>query len=449
MNKKVLSVLLLISLMSAVSCEAVPEEVQSSETVSLSSDETVPESSSEATSVSSTEETAAVTEETWPDDVYVPFASGHGFSLVEEGYGTEVTDQASGTCWAHAAATALESNFLYVQGVSVDVDPTDIVDATYGTIAHPDPDREGFHPRLYSALNVGAGPLQTIAGLATGIEGGVVLTEALDFDGLSREQLQEVLRTYGAFTIAYADRSNDYNDIYGFTTLNNHNTDADHSVTLVGWDDDFPGEYFDPPAEENGAWLVQNSFSDRWGNGGYFWLSYETGFVEPFSFEGSTCYSHVCSYGSCTGSVSTGDVTSVASVFEYEGSLGAVGTYTPEPGQEITVEIYDGILEDGELLYSATEEFEYRGYHTIELPESLDVSTFTVIIRYRSEAPVEGESTESFYGDSYIAYVASSEPGESYVLIDYEWVDLSSDDISGLLNIDFIPNNASINALFY
>lgn len=447
MNKKALSLLLVTTIVFTAACSAATETtVPGTAVAETSSSETAAETSQTAAATPSPAET---TEETWPEDRYVPFASGHGFSLIEEGYGTEVTDQGSGTCWAHAAATSLESNFLYVQGVSVDVDPMDIVDSTYGSIAHPDPDRDGFHARQYSALNVGAGPLQTIAGLANGIESGVVLTEAWDYSELSREQLQEVLRTYGAFTISYADRSNDYSDIYGFTTLNNHNPDADHSVTLVGWDDDFPAEYFDPPAAENGAWLVQNSFSDRWGNGGYFWLSYETGFVEPFSYEGSTDYSYVCSYdGSSTNTISTGDVTVLANVFEHEGSLGAVGTYTPEPGQEITVEIYDGVLDDGTLLYSTTEEFEYRGYHTVELPEPLDVSTFTVVVRYESEAPVEGESTEAFCGDSYIAFVSSSEPGQSYVLIDNEWVDLSEGNINELLNINFSPNNACIKALF-
>ncbi len=446
MCKKVLSVLLTLSVLLASSCKKAAEETQIVESAPETAAETTAETTAELPSVTTAETSA---EEPWPADRYVPFESGHGFSLIEEGYATEVTDQASGTCWAHSAATSLESNFLYVHGVSVDIDPMDIVDATYGSIAHLDPDRDGFHPRQYSALNVGAGPLQTIAGLTDGIESGIVLTEASDYSGLTREQIQEVLRTNGAISISYADRSNDYYDIYGYTTLNNHNPDADHTVTLVGWDDDFPAEYFDPPAEENGAWLVQNSFSDRWGSGGYFWLSYETGFVEPFGYEGSEAYSHVCSYdGSATNTISTGDVTVLANVFEYEGTLGAVGTYTYEPGREVTVEIYDGILDDGELLYSATEEFEYRGYHTIELAEPLDVSTFTIVVRYESEAPVEGESTEAFYDDSYIAYVASSEPGQSYVLIDGGWTDLSDENISELLDIDFIPNNACINALF-
>lgn len=78
----------------------------------------------------------------------------------------------------------------------------------------------------------------------------------------------------------------------------------------------------------------------------------------------------------------------------------------------------------------------------------MDVSTFTIVVRYESEAPVEGESTEDFYEYSYIAYVASSEPEQSYVLIDGGWTDLSDENISELLDIDFIPNNACINALF-
>ena len=56
-----------------------------------------------------------------------------------------------------------------------------------------------------------------------------------------------------------------------------------HCVSIVGWDDNFPKEKFhgslSGTPENNGAWLMKNS----WGNfnsfGGYFWISYEDAWV--------------------------------------------------------------------------------------------------------------------------------------------------------------------------
>lgn len=40
--------------------------------------------------------------------------------------------------------------------------------------------------------------------------------------------------------------------------------ELNHAVTLVGWDDDL------------GAWLIKNSWSPAWGDGGYMWIKYGT-----------------------------------------------------------------------------------------------------------------------------------------------------------------------------
>ena len=444
MFKKSISVLMCFALCLTASCSSTAETSIPETAVA---ETTAAESSAAAPTAAPTP--AETAEETWPDDRYIPFASGHGFSLIEEGYATEVTDQQSGTCWAHCTATSIESNYLYTRGEVIDIVPNDIVYATYGHIGVSDPDRDGFHAMIYSMYNVGGGPVQSTAGAANGLDSGFVLTDVWNYYGLSTAEIQEALRTNGAFTIGYEDISSDYYEMYGFTTLNNHGDNSDHAVTVVGYDDDFPAEYFDPPAETDGAWLVQNSFSDRWGDGGYFWLSYETGFDDPAGFAGSFDYSHVCYYdGACTNTIDRSEGTVLANVFEYEGELGAVGTYTFDAADSITVEIYDGVLTDGQLLYSTTASFDYPGYHTVELDTPVSVDTFTVVVSYTGEAPVEGESQEEFYGDSYIRFAVSSEPGQSYILIGGEWIDLTDEDIESLLNIEFTPNNACIKALF-
>ncbi|MDR3241169.1 MAG: C1 family peptidase [Lactobacillaceae bacterium] len=52
---------------------------------------------------------------------------------------------------------------------------------------------------------------------------------------------------------------------------------SNHAVTIVGWDDTFSKEKFakDVEPDQNGAFLVKNSWGTDWGDNGYFWISYE------------------------------------------------------------------------------------------------------------------------------------------------------------------------------
>lgn len=58
---------------------------------------------------------------------------------------------------------------------------------------------------------------------------------------------------------------------------------SNHSVVIVGWSDSFPKENFILPAENNGAWLVKNSWGTDIYDEGYMWISYDDKSLCEFS----------------------------------------------------------------------------------------------------------------------------------------------------------------------
>ena len=394
------------------------------------------DSSAAETTVPVTETTTAVTEPP------APFGYVHGedgwYSLIDAGIAPTVRVQEGNTCWVNSAASAMESEHLRTTGKSITVDPYMLMDSVYRRFKS-----EGyFLKNENSALETGGSAWFLIQSMSNGYNGWI-LTDANDYDDIPVASLQDEIRKRGALYVHVPDRDLQKQRFGDYLTLNVPDAaeeDYDHAALLVGWADHFPKDYFDPPAAQDGAWMVQDS---RSGSSPYYWISYETALPERYSFTLSGMHGTIASYD-CgkKKTIQTGNETAVANVFHHAGTITGIGTYTSAHGQHLTVEIREG--EFGTLLCAQNVDIPYKGYHTITLDTPQPVTDCTVIVRFDGEAPVEGGKWE----DEVVEYRVGSEEGQSFVQVGSDWLDLSKTETQQALGLDFAPNNACIKAVF-
>ena len=94
-----------------------------------------------------------------------------------------------------------------------------------------------------------------------------------------RQLVKETIMAYGVVLARFYWDDDAFNkDNFAYYLRSDFST-VNHDVTIVGWDDDYPKENFNDGnrPKENGAWLVRNSWGARWGDEGYFHVSYEEG----------------------------------------------------------------------------------------------------------------------------------------------------------------------------
>lgn len=61
---------------------------------------------------------------------------------------------------------------------------------------------------------------------------------------------------------------------YTTTYCQNSTTTSNHSVAIIGWDDNFSASNFRYKPEKDGAWLCKNSWGSNAAEDGYLWISY-------------------------------------------------------------------------------------------------------------------------------------------------------------------------------
>ena len=457
MKKRILSALTALCFAASMTaCAGSSSQTDTSAASSSSASSSSAESSSAADSSS----------EAAPKYDYVHGTDGY-YNLTDELKNFKRPVQQTGTCWLYAARASMQTSYEKQTGKELKMEISDMLDAVYG-----EGKQEGiFVKNGISKSDLGGYQQFVTDRLSRECKEGITLSGSMMIAPTDREAIKNAVRTRGGVTVGIDSRNCEVGMFGTYPTLIYKQAKIyDHAVTVIGWDDHFPKEYFKTPAEQDGAWIVYNSNL----GGTYQYISYSSPLEYAISHTVSDKYSQVQSYdaGNVMGSyIKTGDSTKTANVFHKKGKLAAVGTFNNFDKQDIKIEIMSADFKN--VLYTQNASLGYQGYQTVELTKPVDVENYAVVITYSKGAPVEGETI----GFAVASYKTSIEKGQSFVFADGKWKDmtdsdinkviktdkvrsfidgdcgawkkiLTSSDIEAIKNPDFAPGNACIKALY-
>lgn len=200
-----------------------------------------------------------------------------------------------------------------------------------------------------------------------------------------RDSIKKAVKEYGAVGIGYYDASFYYNsDTYAYYC--DTPTMTNHGVAIVGWDDSFDKSNFATEPENNGAWIVRNSRGPVWGDGGYFYLSYEDATIgsmgNVFVVESADNYQNNYQYDGAVWKkyLFMPKCANVFTAAEAGGEeLLAVSFETSSTNQTYTIKIFknptDSVNpETGELMTTLTGTTDFAGMYTVSLNRPVSLS---------------------------------------------------------------------------
>lgn len=281
------------------------------------------------------------------------------------------------------------------------------------------------------------------------------MKESEIYDDCSLDEIKRAVVEHGAISVAFYYSSRYLSGNNGYYQGRYGEEDANHCVTIVGWDDSFDGfDSLSSRPESSGAWLIANSYGETWGENGYFWLSYYDASICEFTSyiaQKADVYAHNFQYdamGWYGGCYDDSDIYT-ANVFtneeEMPQSVEAAGFYTMKNGTKYEIQVYRKLGSsgptDGMLMPQCTVKgtAQTQGYHTVELEEPAIISPgekFSIVVKYLYEntkvyVPLEGRSNGRL-GPSF-----NSHSGESYIYFAKEkrWYDSTQCDGQNMNNV--------------
>lgn len=219
--------------------------------------------------------------------------------------------------------------------------------------------------------------------------------------------IKNMIKTYGSVWWSYHhdDRFMNY-DTGAYNC--NEALQINHAVTFVGWDDTYSKENFTSGCkpENDGAWIVKNSWDTWFGDEGYFYISYEdlslgegndAGVLiagEADEFDNNYFYGNGIYYSYYPDCWQTAQIYEAKSKAEQE-ILKAVSIMMASAKETYEIQIYknpkleNGVVvnpESGEAMYDTpvAGETGYAGLYTIDVPPVIleKGNTFAIVVSF-------------------------------------------------------------------
>lgn len=158
-------------------------------------------------------------------------------------------------------------------------------------------------------------------------EKSVIKNVELYLNDVDNNKIKEYIMNYGSIELSIMNTDNQWNKYNGgiyHKDMGNISPNTAHAVSIIGWDDNYSRNNFVYEKPQNdGAWLVLNSWGDNWGNKGTAWISYE----DYFGVKGTLI--------SLIGSITLSDGETIETKLEDEKQEEIKETETPVINQEI------------------------------------------------------------------------------------------------------------------
>ena len=366
-------------------------------------------------------------------------------------------------CWSFAATASLESNILMKDNKRYDFSEIDV--ATHNLYDRPNYVGTMLEAAAYYLR--GEGPvLENDAPFpSSGNQEDVVRRDGnkpvmrvedinfvpqrknpLDNDMFKKAIMENgAVDTYIHFYETLEDRAKVYNkekaSFYWNTDYTGAGSPLNHQVIIVGWDDKYPKENFINTPPGNGAFIAQNSWGSKWGDKGYFYVSYYDKYVTQHMstqfLKGSPVKEKDKIYqydplGFVTNiGVSNSNTDWFANVFtstEKE-KFTSAGFYALAPNTTYEVYLQPDYEKNGFSNAIKVKEgtFEYGGYHTVKVDKPINLikdKKFAVLVKVTTPGEVEPIAVE--YPWKGYSSKATANAGESFISTDgSNWSDLT------------------------